>query len=57
MASHYLAEYNARMRMRELGFTTSFDELDDLKAKVFILIGSTIDKEREAESKRKARKK
>jgi hypothetical protein len=47
----FIHEYSDRIRLKKLGFTSNFDDLDPLKASIFVRIDCTF--ERLAEQRRK----
>lgn len=55
-ASPYIAEYNVRRRLAELGYTTPFEKLDTLTALVFLEIESVRDDQIERDRKRQGRR-
>lgn len=48
----YMDEFLVRKRMAKLGFVTSFDDLDDEKAQIFMQIAAEIDKQNDLEIKK-----
>ena len=55
--SPLVALYFARKSMAKLGYKTSFDELDEEDAEIFLAIENKINKIKERETKRGARRK
>jgi hypothetical protein len=52
--SGFLAEFNARKRLAELGYMSSLDELDSETAEAFILISCELDRLEADENKKRA---
>lgn len=52
-AAPILAEYNARKRLADLGFTSDLSSLDCVKAEAFIVISQELDRLQAEEYKRK----
>lgn len=52
-AAPIVAEYASRKRLADLGYTTSFDELDAIKAECFLMISGQISKLDSEKAKRK----
>ncbi len=47
-----MAEFFARQRLKDLGYTSKFDDLDEYKAKIFIQISTEIDKEKNLQARK-----
>lgn len=52
----HISEYSERMRLKKLGFTSNYEELDSEKASVFIAIDIEFDRLREQKKKREEQK-
>lgn len=55
-AAPIVAEYAARKRLADIGYTTDFDELDSIKADCFLLISGEIDRLDREKSKTRRRR-
>jgi hypothetical protein len=55
-SSFYLVEYFDRMRFKELGYTTDYNQIDCLKAEAFRLISCEMDKLSEAKRERDSKR-
>jgi hypothetical protein len=51
--SWIVAEYNARMRLAKLGYTETIENLDCIKADMFLIIDQEIDKLEKEKNKRR----
>jgi len=52
----YMDEYLVRKRMAKLGYSTSFDDLDDEKAQIFVHIAAEIEKHGDSEIKKNGKR-
>jgi hypothetical protein len=53
VAAFYISQYNLRMRMKSLGFSDSFENLDCLTAEAFSIISQEIDRVQDDDMKKK----
>lgn len=54
--AQYVAEFNARARLRKIGFVSSFDDLTDKDAKIFLEISHLYDKIDEEHRKKSSKR-
>lgn len=57
LAMPHIAEFVMRKRLKELGYTTPYNELDEETAKIFALIGANLEDALEKKAKRDRKKK
>lgn len=55
-AAFYLYQYSQRVRMKDLGFTDSLENLDCVSAEAFTIIANEIDRVHDEEMKKKSKR-